>query len=210
LDICREERDYWGGAPITPCGDAGTTERWCCGETVDCCTNDVGVINLPRTFVGQISTASASTRASSQSSIATAASSSSSTSSGNTTPSNASAEEASTTPSSSETSSRQGNSGGLSSGAKAGIGVGVTVGVLGLAGAVFFIIKALSWRKKVKGTGTGGYAGDQQNTTYPNTYPVMEKYQFTAVPAGELSDTAAAAELPPNPPPPSELPGSGK
>ncbi|KAF1954979.1 hypothetical protein CC80DRAFT_594624 [Byssothecium circinans] len=135
LDVCRETRNDGGGSPMTPCDGTNTSTRWCCGTSTTCCTNNFGVVELPQSFIGRA--------ISSTSSTAPSPTSANSISPGVTSPSQ-------TAPSAQNPTPDQKQNTGLQSGVKAGIGIGIAVGVFALIGGIWFVRKAMAWRKKAK------------------------------------------------------------
>ncbi|KAF2644648.1 hypothetical protein P280DRAFT_465942 [Massarina eburnea CBS 473.64] len=168
LDVCRETRNDAGGTLMTPCDGTNNSTKWCCGGSTTCCTNDYGVVQLPRQFSGKaissgvVSLSSAST------------------------PSPA--------PSQSLPAERKGSE--LSSGTKAGIGIGVVFGLLVLVGAIFFVVKALAWRRKAN-------LQESEGLKYGDTF---DKYIYAhgGYQISELSDHTEPVELE-NTPRPVEL-----
>ncbi|KAF1993509.1 hypothetical protein P154DRAFT_625395, partial [Amniculicola lignicola CBS 123094] len=58
LNICTEGEDFGLSPQITPCNGSSSSERWCCGDSTDCCTPEdnpaaiilsqiFGVVTLP-------------------------------------------------------------------------------------------------------------------------------------------------------------------
>lgn len=130
LDICRAQRGEGGATRMTPCDSTNpaNSTRWCCGDSTSCCTNAIGYVELPKSFVGHaISSTTTSTGTSSTTSSASSSSSSAP----------------------SQTPAPSGDS-GLTTGAKAGIGVGVSAAAIALVGAAFFLRKAYGWKKQAK------------------------------------------------------------
>jgi hypothetical protein len=176
LDVCRETRNSQGGTEMTPCDGSPLGKRWCCGKSTTCCTNNVGVIELPERFVrsSSISSSSSSSTSSPSSSATTPAQSNSS----------------SPPPPSSQPT-------GLSSGAKAGIAIGVILGVLSLVGVLFFARKARARKAK-------GVTDDASSDIYyqQQHYPSKFAHEAPAAQVNEIGDTRRdRSELPAVSPP---------
>ncbi|KAF2741836.1 hypothetical protein M011DRAFT_462947 [Sporormia fimetaria CBS 119925] len=144
-----------GNIQMTPCDGTRDSEKWCCGETTDCCTEDGGVraIVLAPTL-GQPLPARETSTASILPSVAVSSTSSaliSSSTSGTATPTTdafpTSGDSDTPTASPNPTSSSTAPENSLSTGAKAGIGAGAGVGAIILIALGFFIAKALSWKR---------------------------------------------------------------
>lgn len=192
LDICRSTRDGNGGSLITPCGEAGDgsynalddereTTRWCCGGSDACCTNNIGVIELPRNFTGRAIASSTSTSTVPPTSTSTTPPTTTRTSSQVSVTSEA-------TPTASNVPYAEND--GLSSGAKAGIGIGTAVGIIAILLAAFFGHKAYEYRKLAIGHQHAGTSQTLQSQ-YQNG---KHGYTQFGVPPAELH--SPPAELP--------------
>lgn len=173
---------------MTPCDGTPTSKRWCCGDSDACCTNMIGVVELPEKFVGRAVVSSSS---SSSVSSATATSGAS--------------QATASAPGQSNSSSPPPEPAGLSGGAKAGIAIGAILGALLLLGAVFFVRKALAWKKQARSTATtsGGEAaagsaiyakGDSPYYHYQQHQsqdPVANRFEAADGEVRELGDTRA-------------------
>src|SRR4051794_4188107 len=50
LNICESSRGSFGNTRMTSCNGQKDSERWCCGDTDDCCTTGIDVIKLAQVF----------------------------------------------------------------------------------------------------------------------------------------------------------------
>ncbi|KAF2451078.1 hypothetical protein P171DRAFT_516804 [Karstenula rhodostoma CBS 690.94] len=200
LDVCRHTRDSAGGSIMTPCGvsrdgsynaldDTRDVTRWCCGESDACCTNNIGVVELPRKFTGNAITSSASSSSSTPTASSTTSSQASLTSS----------------PAPTDTKTPEAGNNGLSTGVKTGIGIGAAVGVIAILLAAFFGRKAYGYRKLVKQR-----EAEDKYALQPPLYGHEQNHANTNYAPSELYATTTPAEMPTSEPPrpPRELPGS--
>ncbi|PVH91266.1 hypothetical protein DM02DRAFT_664172 [Periconia macrospinosa] len=198
LDVCRQTRGGGGGARMTPCDGTPTSKKWCCGDSSSCCTNNIGVVELPDKFVGRAIFSSASASSSSSTPASSPSASTSPPSTLNTTGQSQPASSAPPPPPTSAT--------GLSIGAKAGIAIGAILGVLLLLGILFFVRKALAWKNKaasaaseVEVEASGCANHDSPHYQFQQQQDaVMYRYEAARNGINELSDAKAAkvSELP--------------
>ncbi|KZM18430.1 uncharacterized protein EKO05_0001324 [Ascochyta rabiei] len=203
LDVCHETKNAFGNTALTPCDGTATSDRWCCGGKTDCCTSNVGVVQLAQVLGGSLSSIVSASRSSTIPSSAEsfrAAATESSTS-----PASA---DASSTPSStgaasgpnSSSSSSSGSGSKLSGGAIAGIVIGALAGVALLAAAIFFARRAAMWKKKASATPETGVVPPY--TQHTNGYgsagaydtPTSDKYAHAN--QGEMYGSGLPHELP--------------
>lgn len=110
---------------MTPCDDSDYSEKWCCGDSRDCC--DRGDYLILRRDIASKTTSTSMSTSTEASTTASQTTSSTRTST------------SVSTPSSSQTTESNPSS-GLSTGGKAGVGVGVSVGVIAIVGALAFLL----------------------------------------------------------------------
>ncbi|KAF1976649.1 hypothetical protein BU23DRAFT_31531 [Bimuria novae-zelandiae CBS 107.79] len=227
LDVCRQTRDSAGGSRMTPCGESGDgsynalldereTTRWCCGDSDACCTNNIGVVELPKKFTGRAIKSSISLPSPSPTSsrvrssqtltqISSTQISSTQISSTQISSTQISSTQISLTPSPTPTESKapEAEAGGLSPGLKATIGVGAAVGISAILLAAFFGHKTYEYRKQAKQRET-----QESYALQADIYGAKHIYAHSGFVPSELSPISPPAELP-SPHPfrsPSELP----
>ncbi|KAF2646827.1 hypothetical protein P280DRAFT_464988 [Massarina eburnea CBS 473.64] len=187
-----------GFKQMTPCDGTSTSDRWCCGNTKNCCNadNKIDIVTLAAKFGESSSTAKASSTPTSSGSSNTASNTASASTS------NASSATSSPTSASEAT--------GLSTGAKAGIGIGAVVGCAALVGVGVWLTLA-SRRKNGKAGSAetpeldGHYAADAKRPYMIAEGSIHEAShrdtgelsgQTFTRPPGELPGQAIVSELP--------------
>ncbi|KAF2273604.1 uncharacterized protein EI97DRAFT_155028 [Westerdykella ornata] len=174
LSICMTGSfvDVYGNIRVTPCDGTRTSEKWCCGETTDCCDKPYALV-LAQTLGASPSTIS--------STISGHPTSTSITNSATGDPSSTATTNTPDSPS----------SGNLSVGAKAGIGVGVAVtGLVLLTVGFIWAKKSRSRRNAVPYESHGVEPGIPAYTEYKHNaeLPVTPGELYTNEEVHELPD----------------------
>lgn len=147
---------------IMPCDGTATSERWCCGDSDDCCTTNDGVVTLKQVFAGVTSSVVSSTAL--------------------TSPTSAQAPETVTSIGTSATMPRSRD---LAGGVIAGIVVGVIFG-LALFLAIFLHFRRRSRERKVDGLLIAEASGmSQRHELSPSTENIRVQ-ELPGPPPGEL------------------------
>jgi hypothetical protein len=187
---------------MVPCDGTATSERWCCGDSNNCCTSNLGVIQLAQVLGGTLSSIESS--ATRSSTMATSLASSNAAATGSSTPASASASTPTSTGagsgSNSSFSSSSNTGSRLSGGAIAGVVIGALAGVALLAAAIFFARRAAMWKRKASAAPEIG--GVPPYTQHGNGYGPTTGYDASIndkhahAHQGELYGSATTHELP--------------
>ncbi|KAF3038049.1 hypothetical protein E8E11_002169 [Didymella keratinophila] len=206
LDVCQQTKNLFGNTPMVPCDGTATSERWCCGDSNNCCTSNVGVVRLAQVLGGTLSSIVSSSAGSSTTvtssarlNAATTGSPMPASANASSTPTSTDAASASSLLSSSSSSSSNSDS-KLSGGAITGIVIGALAGIALLGAAIFFARRAAMWKKKASAAPEAGEASayTQHSNGYGRTAghdPSMnDKYAHAH--QGEMYGSAQTHELP--------------
>ncbi|CAI6340871.1 unnamed protein product [Periconia digitata] len=169
FSLCeRKSEDASSSLRVTPCSGTSDSEKWCCGNSDKCCS-DGTAITVPAVFGQNLN--GNNNKTSEPSSSSSSSSSAPPTASSNPPQSNPGS-----SPQDQQQQQQSNPSSGLSTAAKAGIAVGAVGGAAALIGALFFVLKALAWKKKSK-ENSNPYSPASPNPFLDQNHPQMQMQQ---------------------------------